>query len=203
MEIKWHFKIIYKAKILLFVTKLNTEHDNIVFRRKKNHSSIIVKGISVPVICSGEAADKEQLSITVSHLWAFVPGSVSLLIPTMLAHLQWTGAHQLCTELDCLCGLTAAWYIKKHPARHINTKINTNTLHPHPSKKHTICKQSRARFHSFSSTIMNMNMNNPLAQTLAGCAIMCYIQTLKMSTQRQKGKLRNKSDNTVWACNQL
>lgn len=46
-----------------------------------------------------------------------------------------------------------------------------------------------------------MNMNDPLAQTLAGCAILRCVQALKMSTQRQKGKLRNKSDNTVWACN--
>lgn len=54
-------------------------------------------------------------------------------------------------------------------------------------------EQSCARFHSFPST-SDMNMNNPLAQTYACCAILCCIQALKMSTQRQKGKLRNKSD---------
>lgn len=155
------------------------------------------------MICSGEAADKGQPSITVSHSWAFVPGSVRLLIPTMLDHLRGTGAHQLGTELDCLCGPTAAWNTKQHPTRRINTKINANAVYAYPSKNktHTIRKQGCARFHSFTGTIMNMN--NPLAQSLAGCAILCYIQSLKMSTQRQKGKLRNKSDNTVWACNRL
>lgn len=168
---------------------------------EKNHSSVIVKGIGVSVICSGEAEDKGQPSITVSHSWAFVPGSVRLLIPTMLAHLHGTGAHQLGTELDCLCGLTAAWNTKKHPTRHINTKINANTLYPYPSKNTPYANRAVHVFTAFSGTIMNMN--NPLAQTLAGCAILCYIQSLKMSTQRQKGKLRNKSDNTVWACNRL
>lgn len=74
------------------------------------------------------AADKGQPSIIVSHLWAAVPGSVTLLISSMLACLQWTGAHQLASVLARrLCGLTAAWHTKESPARHNNTEINTNT----------------------------------------------------------------------------
>lgn len=82
-------------KCLIFCCKeSNTAHDNI-WKKKLNHSSIRVKGISVSVSGSGGASDKGQPSIIVSHLWAFVTGSVTLLIPTMLACLQWTGAHQL------------------------------------------------------------------------------------------------------------
>lgn len=82
--------------------------------------------------CSSGAADKGQPSIIVSHLWAFVPGSATLLIPIMLACPQWTGAHQLGSVLARLCGPTAAWHTKKNPARHTHTQINTNTPHPHP-----------------------------------------------------------------------
>lgn len=74
------------------------------------------------------AADKGQPSIIVSHLWAAVPGSVTLLISSMLACLQWTGAHQLPSVLARhLCGPTAARHTKESPARHNNTEINTNT----------------------------------------------------------------------------
>lgn len=92
--------------------------------------------------------------------------------------------------------LTAAWDTKRSPTRHANTK----SPHKHPGpKRHSLSEQSRTRFHSFGSNIMNMN--NPLASTSAGCTILCSIQAFKMSTQRQKDKLRNKSNNTVWANN--
>lgn len=35
--------------------------------------------------CCGQAADKGQPSIAVSHLWVSVSGSITLLISTMLA----------------------------------------------------------------------------------------------------------------------
>lgn len=80
------------------------------------------------------------------------------------------------------------------------TQIAPISTPPHPKKtQNTIREQSCARFHSFSSATI-MNMNNPLAQTWPSCAILFCIQALKMSTQRQKGKLRNKSDNKMCSC---
>lgn len=123
---------------------------------------------------------KGQPSIIVSHLWVSVSGSVTRLIATVLACLQWTGAHQLAwvtmsedwllhdTQRRILAGTTLSRL----------TQIATHTP-----------KQSLAGFQSFSSTNI-MNMNNPLALTLPACAILFSIQALKMSRQRQKGKLR-------------
>lgn len=41
--------------------------------------------LSVFLSCCGHAADKGQPSITASHLWVPVPGSVTLLISTVVA----------------------------------------------------------------------------------------------------------------------
>lgn len=65
-------------------------------KKKKSHSSIIVKRISVsPRAAPVRRQTKGQPSIIVSHLWAFVPGRVPPLHRTVLDRLQWTGAHQL------------------------------------------------------------------------------------------------------------
>lgn len=96
-----------------------------------------------------------------------------------------------------VCEPTAARDTKRNPSRHTNTK----NPHKHPSPKwHSLSEQSHTHFHSFSSNNI-MNMNNPLALTSAGYTILCSIQALKMSTQRQKDKLRSKSNATVWANN--
>lgn len=165
-------------------------------KKNRNHSSVIVKGFSVSVSSSGGAADKGQPSIIVSHLWASVPGSVTLLISIMLACLQWTGAHQLASLLaHRLCRLTA-WHTKKNPAWHNNTEVDTNT--PQPLKQKNTPYVNKAAQVFFSRTNI-MNMNNTLEQTLPDCAILFCLPTLKMSTRRQKGKLKNKSDNKMGA----
>lgn len=119
-----------------------TVRDDIGEDRKKPqniHRSLSKDSAFVSGSCG--AADKGQPSIIVSHLWAAVPGSVTLLISSMLACLQWTGAHQLASVLARhLCGLTAAQHTKESPARHNNTEINTNTppsLNKNKNKKIT------------------------------------------------------------------
>lgn len=135
----------------------------------------------------------------------FCPWPVTSHIPAMLACLQWTGAHQLDSALALA---SVIWLLydtqSKIPLDRLTQGLTQipPTLTQLKKKKKPICEQSHTRFHSFSSTNI-MNMNNPLAQILASCTIRCCVQAFKMSTQRQKGKLRNKSNNTVWASNRL
>lgn len=89
---------------------------------------------SVSVMCCGQAADKGQPSITVSHLWVCVPGSDTLLISTMLAWQQWTGAHQLASALAwSLCRPSAAW----HKEESCQARRDEHKYPPTPWNKNT------------------------------------------------------------------
>lgn len=87
-------------------------------------------------------------------------------------------------------GLSAGLSLKGQLPHDTQSRIPPGTLTqrwtqiPPTEKIHTTQEQSRARFHRFSSTNI-MNMNDPLAQTLAGCAILCCVQALKMSSQTE------------------
>lgn len=84
--------------------------------------------------CCGQAADKGQPSIAVSHLWVSVSGSITLLISTMLAWLQQTEAHQLAWELaHSLCRPSIA----RHKEEWCQERRDEHKYPPTPWNKHT------------------------------------------------------------------
>lgn len=125
----WYEEQLVKLTLLIQTDNLNRMNDYsfAVWWRQtliSEEGEMIHRLPSVFLSCCGQAADKGQPSITLSHLWVSVPGSVTLLISTMLAQLQWAGAHLLASVLGCsLCRPSAAW--------HTEEAWKTNT-HPHP-----------------------------------------------------------------------
>lgn len=104
--------------------------------------------------CCGQAADKGHPSITVSHLWVSVPGSVTLLISTMLTQPQWEGAIswprcRASASLDPLPHDTN----RKRP-RHAETSTNTH-LQAKTRKTTMLLQQNMMRSHYLSQFLSN------------------------------------------------
>lgn len=93
---------------------------------KSEQGEMIHQLLLVFLNCCGQAADKGQPSITASHRWVSVPGSVPLLVSTTLAQPRWAGAHR---PARCRAAVSVG------PLTQRGTQTQTNT-HPHPKPKH-------------------------------------------------------------------